>query len=77
MPEDHRIEVNELAVRHALARSFHASDPGDHAWRGSVGMGDARVTVDVFPATPETRTYGRAATCSRPTPQSRCWRGRW
>jgi hypothetical protein len=45
---EHLIEVNELAVRHALARSFHASDPGRHTWRGSVGVGDSRVTVDVL-----------------------------
>ena len=48
MPDpDKLIEVNTLSVRHALARSFHNLDPEGHAWRGTVGVGDAVVEVDV------------------------------
>lgn len=44
---DKLIEVNTLAVRHALARSFHGLESDGHAWRGTVGVGDATVAVDV------------------------------
>ncbi|HYX87173.1 MAG TPA: hypothetical protein VE777_19565 [Gaiellales bacterium] len=46
---DRQIEVSSLAVRRALARSFTETEPGPHAWRGSVGVGDAVVAVDVLP----------------------------
>ena len=45
--DDRQIEVNAIEVRRALARSFSGSEPGDHAWRGGVGVGEASVTVDV------------------------------
>jgi hypothetical protein len=45
--EARQIEVNAIAVRRALARSFSGTDPGEHAWRGGVGTGDAEVVVDV------------------------------
>jgi hypothetical protein len=41
------IEVNAMAVRHALARTFTGVDPQGHAWRGTTGVGDTIVTVDV------------------------------
>jgi hypothetical protein len=47
---DGHIEVNAMAVRHALARSFTGIDPQEHAWRGTTGVGDTVVTVDVEPA---------------------------
>ena len=46
MPDRH-IEVNAMAVRHALARSFIGIDHEGHAWRGTTGVGDSVVTVDV------------------------------
>ena len=45
--EDRQIEVNAIEVRRALANSFSGTKPGDHAWRGDVGIGDVEVTVDV------------------------------
>jgi len=48
MPDRH-IEVNAMAVRHALARSFIGVEPEGHAWRGTTGVGDSVVTVDVEP----------------------------
>jgi T3SS (YopN, CesT) and YbjN peptide-binding chaperone 1 len=47
---DRHIEVNAMAVRHALARTFTGVDPGGHSWRGTTATGDAVVTVDVEPA---------------------------
>ena len=44
------IEVNELAVRQALANSFTSLDREGHAWRGTVGLADVVVTADVEPA---------------------------
>ena len=44
---DRQIEVNQIEVRRALARSFSGGADSQHAWRGSVGIGDAEVTVDV------------------------------
>lgn len=44
---DHLIEVNEHSVRRSLLRSFTEVTPEGHAWRGSVGVGDAVVAVDV------------------------------
>jgi hypothetical protein len=44
---DRQIEVNAIEVRRALANSFSGGVEGDHAWRGSVGIGDADVVVDV------------------------------
>jgi hypothetical protein len=41
------IEVNALSVRHALANAFVASEPGDHVWRGEIGIKGPSVTVDV------------------------------
>jgi hypothetical protein len=47
---DVQIDVTALEVRRALARSFLGdADPGSHAWRGGVGVGDAVVAVDVEP----------------------------
>jgi hypothetical protein len=47
---DVQIDVTALEVRRSLARSFRGeADPGSHAWRGTVGMGDAVVIVDVEP----------------------------
>jgi len=47
---DVQIDVTALEVRRALARSFRGEDdPGPHAWRGTVGVGDATVAVDVEP----------------------------
>ena len=45
--EDHLIEVNEIEVRRALARSFTGHDPDGHTWRGEIEIGGAEVTVDV------------------------------
>ena len=45
--DDRQIEVNAIEVRRSLANSFQGSQPGDHAWRGDVGIGDVEVTVDV------------------------------
>jgi hypothetical protein len=50
---DGHIAVNAMAVRHALARSFTGVDPQDHAWRGTTGVGDTVVTVDVEPGADE------------------------
>lgn len=47
MTDGRQIEINESAVRQALAKSFTSSDRGGHAWRGSVGLGDVTVTADV------------------------------
>jgi hypothetical protein len=47
---DGHIEVNAMAVRHALARSFTGVDPQGHAWRGTTDLGGTIVTVDVEPA---------------------------
>jgi T3SS (YopN, CesT) and YbjN peptide-binding chaperone 1 len=44
---DRHIEVNAMAVRHALARTFTGVDPQGHAWRGTTGVGATIVTVDV------------------------------
>jgi glucose/arabinose dehydrogenase len=41
------IEVNAQSVRHALANAFVASEPGDHVWRGEIGIKGPVVTVDV------------------------------
>ena len=41
------IQVNTQSVRHALAHAFVASEPGDHAWRGEIGIVGPVVTVDV------------------------------
>ncbi|HEY3766194.1 MAG TPA: hypothetical protein VGL44_13640 [Gaiellales bacterium] len=46
---DGHIQVNAMAVRHALARTFTGVDPQDHAWRGTTGVGDTIVAVDVEP----------------------------
>jgi type III secretion system-like peptide-binding chaperone len=46
---DRHIDVNAMAVRHALARSFTGVDPQTHAWRGTTGVGATVVTVDVEP----------------------------
>jgi hypothetical protein len=46
-PVNGHIEVNAMAVRHALARTFTGVDPKGHAWRGTTGVGDTIVTVDV------------------------------
>jgi hypothetical protein len=46
-PVSGHIEVQLLAVRHALARAFTGVDPQGHAWRGTTGVGDTVVTVDV------------------------------
>ena len=47
---DVQIDVTALEVRRALARSFRGeADPGPHAWRGTVGVGDATVAVDIEP----------------------------
>jgi hypothetical protein len=45
---DRVIDVNEHAVRRALVRSFTSVDPAGHAWRGTVGVGDSVVAVDVL-----------------------------
>jgi len=44
---DGHIEVNAMAVRHALARTFTGVDPQGHAWRGTTGVGEGVVTVGV------------------------------
>jgi hypothetical protein len=48
--DDRQIEVNAIEVRRALARSFTGHNHGDHAWLGSVGIGDVEVAVDVLTA---------------------------
>jgi T3SS (YopN, CesT) and YbjN peptide-binding chaperone 1 len=45
--EDQLIEVNEIEVRRALARSFTGHDRSGHTWRGEIEIGGAEVTVDV------------------------------
>ncbi len=45
--DDRVIEVNAMSVRRSLANSFVASEPGDHVWRGSIGVQGPPVTVDV------------------------------
>jgi len=47
MSSDPRIHVNELNVRRALANSFVEGESGEHAWSGSVGIGDRVVSADV------------------------------
>jgi hypothetical protein len=54
--EARQIEVNAIAVRRALARSFTGIDPAGHAWRGGIGTGDADVEVDIR-STSEGRPY--------------------
>jgi hypothetical protein len=44
---DRHIEVNAMAVRHALARTFTGVDPQGRAWRGTTGVGATVVSVDV------------------------------
>jgi hypothetical protein len=56
---DRVIEVSEQAVRRALVRSFTGVEPAGHAWRGTVGVGDAVVAVDVL-ALPDGSPYVRA-----------------
>ena len=48
--DDHQIEVNAIEVRRSLANSFSGHEGGEHAWVGSVGIGDVRVVVDVLTA---------------------------
>jgi|tagenome__1003787_1003787.scaffolds.fasta_scaffold20565116_1 hypothetical protein len=47
MSSDGQIDVYRQTVRHALARAFNGIDPGDHAWRGTMGLGEAEVIADV------------------------------
>jgi hypothetical protein len=47
MADDRQIEVSATAVRQALAKSFTSVDRGEHAWRGTIGLGDVIVTADV------------------------------
>jgi type III secretion system-like peptide-binding chaperone len=47
MDDDRQIDVSAMAVRQALANSFTSVERGDHAWRGTVGLGDVVVTADV------------------------------
>ncbi len=47
MSSEGQIDVYRLTVRHALARAFTGIDPGEHAWRGTMGLGEAEVTADV------------------------------
>jgi hypothetical protein len=54
--DERQIEVNEAAVRRALTRSFTSLDPGEHAWRGTMGLGEAVVTADVL-TLPDGRPY--------------------
>src|SRR5262249_5773942 len=42
-----QIDVYRQTVRHALANAFNHVDPGEHAWRGSIGLGEATVAADV------------------------------
>ena len=42
-----QIDVYRQTVRHALANAFNHVDPGEHAWRGTMGLGEATVTADV------------------------------
>jgi hypothetical protein len=58
--EARQIEVNAIAVRRALARSFTGIDPAGHAWRGGIGTGDADVEVDIR-STSEGRPYVEVA----------------
>jgi hypothetical protein len=58
--EARQIEVNAIAVRRALARSFTGIDPAGHVWRGGIGTGDADVEVDIR-STPEGRPYVEVA----------------
>ncbi|HEY7259114.1 MAG TPA: hypothetical protein VH459_08590 [Gaiellales bacterium] len=46
---DRHIDVTALEVQRALANSFHGAASSEHAWQGSVGVGDAIVAVDVEP----------------------------
>ena len=46
---DRHIDVTALEVQRALANSFHGAQSSEHAWQGSVGVGDAIVAVDVEP----------------------------
>ena len=63
---DVQIDVTALEVRRSLARSFRGdADPGPHAWRGTVGVGDAVVAVDVEPRD------GRRLDRPRPRPVDR------
>ena len=48
MVDERQIEVNQAAVRRALTRSFTSLDPAGHAWRGTMGLGEAVVTADVL-----------------------------
>jgi type III secretion system-like peptide-binding chaperone len=57
---DRVIEVSEHAVRRALLRSFTGVEPAGHAWRGTVGVGDSVVAVDVL-TLPDGSPYVRAA----------------
>ena len=41
--------MTALEVQRALANSFHGAESPEHAWQGSVGVGDAIVAVDVEP----------------------------
>ena len=38
---DRHIDVTALEVQRALANSFHGAESAEHAWQGSVGVGDA------------------------------------
>ena len=48
MVDERQIEVNQAAVRRALTRSFTSLAPAGHAWRGTMGLGEAVVTADVL-----------------------------
>jgi hypothetical protein len=57
---DRHIDVTALEVRRALANSFHGAESPEHAWQGSVGVGDAIVAVDVEPREGGTIVHARA-----------------
>ncbi|HET7172379.1 MAG TPA: hypothetical protein VFI18_12135 [Gaiellales bacterium] len=58
--EERQIEVTALEVRRALARTFHGAESPEHAWEGSVGVGDAVVGVDVVPREGGALVHARA-----------------
>jgi len=64
--------VNATEVRRALARSFTGGATDDHAWRGSVGIGEAEVSVDVLTGAdgrPYVHVASPVTSADRPAPR--------
>jgi len=57
---ERQIDVTAIEVRRALARTFHGAESDSHAWQGTVGVGEAVVSVDVVPREGGSLVHARA-----------------